>query len=439
MATADVISELLLSAMYKDPKRGLKHSFFFGKPGERYALGFGGGGTTLYYNSAAMTECALAYRQDGPPHLRYLPLEEVRSLLSDFVSQYYGILAKETFLARFDTSYAETVSPMIKKAFAAAMAQSDLFHPQQSRFLFPLSPLQMSAAFDGSVFALCAAGDLTTERLETRLPTAYLTPTQFPPSADFQGRKEAVTSWLVVKSPARRAARKWRAAILGAAALAPYYRHRFSGRKIVSGVCEITAGGGVSFSFGETHTPPLSDDLVLSLPDHAWLSRMDALLQAHDDQSRRYVRALQYFYRAWPRDAVERFPLMFMTLDAVFGEKNNATQIVIDAIRNLLGSHIDEKRLRDLMDMRASVIHGGSPDIYDSSKYPKYIRKYDADPISDLEDVVAACLRQRIFDGALLVRDDPHRELVERLVAEGELPANHRPRSILDPPPKKQA
>jgi hypothetical protein len=404
---------------------------FFGRPGEPFPF-FGGSFTTLYYDRAALTECALAYRQEGPPHLRYLPLNEVESLLKGFVAQYYGVLANETLLRRFSVSYAEAVSTPAKAAFATAMAESDLFNPRRSTVLFPLSPVLVQATFDGEAFFLSSPDELTTERIGISVPPSYIVGDQFPPTSEFDGRKEDVASWLGIRSPDKRAARKWRAAILGALALVPFHRHMFTGRTIVSGVCQFKENDGISYSFGEMHTPALGYDVTITSADHEWLRRLDGLLRSTDDQSRRYVRALEYFYRAWPKQEVERFPLMFMTLDAVFGEKNNAAQIVIDAVRNLLGSYIEEKRLRELMDMRASVIHGGSPDIYDSSKYPRYIRKYDADPISDLEAVVAACLRRRVFDDTLRVHDDPNKELIERLVAEGKLPANYRVPSILD-------
>ena len=298
--------------------------------------------------------------------------------------------------------------------------------------LFPLVPVIVKADFDSASFFFCDAAGLNETRLNAPLRQPYLISAQYPPISDWKGRKEIVSSWLGVRSPDVRAARKVRAAILGALALTPYRRHMFSGRKMFGGIGQVKPGDGVSFSFEEQHTPAMMYDIELAKADHDWLSILESLLNANDDQSKRYVRALEYFYRAWPKPEVERFPLMFMTLDAVFGERNNATQAVIDGIRKLLGTHIEEKRLRELMDMRASVIHGGSPDIYDSSKYPKYYRRYDADPITDLEVVVAACLRQRVFGGALRVHENPNKELLEKLQAEGKISRNRSSKNILD-------
>ena len=179
----------------------------------------------------------------------------------------------------------------------------------------------------------------------------------------------------------------------------------------------------------------MMDNIKLTKADHAWLRSLGDLLTNADKESRQYVRSLEYFYRAWPKSELERFPLMFMTLDAVFGDRNNATQAVIDGIRSVLGDHIDEKRVRSLMEMRASVIHGGSPDIYDSSKYPKYYREYETDPVRDLEDLVAACIRERAFKGDLTQHEDPHLDVRQQMISQGRISDRPDARGILEGAP----
>ena len=39
-----------------------------------------------------------------------------------------------------------------------------------------------------------------------------------------------------------------------------------------------------------------------------------------------------YFYRAWPLDEDERFPILFMALDAVFGDQEKVTQSIINGV-----------------------------------------------------------------------------------------------------------
>ena len=51
------------------------------------------------------------------------------------------------------------------------------------------------------------------------------------------------------------------------------------------------------------------------------------------------------------------------------------------------------------MRLRAAVIHGGAPDVYDSSSYAKYFEDYEQDPVRDLERIVVRCLQIVVFEG----------------------------------------
>jgi hypothetical protein len=63
------------------------------------------------------------------------------------------------------------------------------------------------------------------------------------------------------------------------------------------------------------------------------------------------------------------------------------------------------------MSLRASVIHGGAPDVHDAGKYQKYYADYGADPIVDVEIIAAQCLRAVIFEGLLQERPDRREEM----------------------------
>lgn len=134
-----------------------------------------------------------------------------------------------------------------------------------------------------------------------------------------------------------------KAAILGALALTPHprYRHQFSMQSMFGGFCSFDAQGRLNITFGEAHTPAMSEDIIISQSDHDWLSRLALKLEQTDDLTRRQIRALEYFYRAWPLDSHERFPWLFMTLDAIFGDSSRATQAVIDAIGQNGGTGFD--------------------------------------------------------------------------------------------------
>jgi hypothetical protein len=301
------------------------------------------------------------------------------------------------------------------------LASSAIFHPVNELTLFPLVPVRVDADFVSEPFFLISPNSLTPQ-LGHPGAERWIEPERFPPLKKWEGRIETPSAWLGVRSPAVQSSEKMKSAILGALALTPLpgYRHQFSMRSMFGGRCTI--GGRTRVSPGDAHTPPMAENIVVTGKDHAWLSLLAAKLSSNEQSIRRQLRALEYFYRAWPMDDSERFPVLCMVLDAVFGDANQAAQAVIDGVRGTVGEHVSEPRLRLLMNIRAAVIHGGAPDVYDSSKYARYYDKYGDDPIFDLGLVVARCLRKRIFGDTLVEHPDPHAGLIADLQAKGRLP-----------------
>ncbi len=106
-------------------------------------------------------------------------------------------------------------------------------------------------------------------------------------------------------------------------------------------------------------------------------------------------------------------------------------QWISEATKDNLADALSNARLRVILQLRGSVVHGRAPDVYDSSKYPKYYKKYKADPISDLELIAAACLRKTVFDDKLLVHVDPNADIIKEAQAAGRLPRRLNNQSIL--------
>jgi hypothetical protein len=79
-----------------------------------------------------------------------------------------------------------------------------------------------------------------------------------------------------------------------------------------------------------------------------------------------------------------------------------------------MGAAYDYQRLRLLLGLRASVIHGGAPDVYESTKYATYHERYVADPICDLELITAHCLQVVVFGGTLVARPHTHATLIKQ-------------------------
>lgn len=115
-------------------------------------------------------------------------------------------------------------------------------------------------------------------------------------------------------------------------------------------------------------------------------------------------------------------PNLFWSLekhDGLSGEEKDtrvasrATQAVIDAVRPIMGAEYTYERLKRLLSLRASVIHGGAPDVCESDSYHRYYVDYGEDPIQDLELIVARCLQSVIFRGHLKERPHTYADLIQ--------------------------
>jgi hypothetical protein len=394
------VIELLLSSMYSKSTGDRRHSFLYHRPGS-LNFGFGGLSATVWYKRKELVRSALYIRKCGPAYLSQMAVEDINKLLTDFISENFGYLSNETFAHAFDCSFNAYVSDSTKNLLADALAGSNLFQPKKRLTLYPLVPICIDEDFDSPPFFLIKPGSLGSQRLPQEMPPQYLMANQFPPVANWEGRKETPTAWLGVRSPTIQSSNKIKSMILGAVALTPHPRdrHMFSMRSMFGGWCALDDG---VISLGDAHTPPLMEDIVISERDHAWLTTLSAKLESTQQDIKKELRALEYFFRAWPLDPSTRFPWLCMALDAIFGEASRATQAVIDAATEHTANPLRDQRLRDLLGgLRAAVIHGGAPDVYDSKKYQKYYDRYDADPIDDLELIVARCLRSVIFGEAL--------------------------------------
>ena len=424
---------LLLSAVHNYVgEDGLPSMFLFSTdpdtPDRKKKLG-----TTIFFSLKGMTDAALSVRSDGPPYLQALSIEDIRKMLEDFLENNFHDVGHETFFGRFTESYAERVSEPIKEALAQSLATSLIFSPMDKLSLFPLATVEVEENFTSGQFFLRAPDALCTEFNPEY--HQFLTPDAFPPLQTERIPIGHPKAWLGIRSPILQASIKMKSAILGATALTLPLdsRHMFSGREMFGGVCTINTG--ITTSFGDPHTPPLASDLIIRQCDEDWLAILAAKLDSTAKEDRRHLRALEYYYRAWPLTPSERFPFLCMALDATYGERGRTTKSIVDGVRSDLGEHIDGKRLYLLMEIRGHVIHGVAPDVYDSSKYREYYQDYSADPINDLDEVVTESLRRRIFKGTVVLQEDPDIDAISRLQAEGQLPKTFHTRGILSAPP----
>ncbi len=416
--------EQVLSAIYATGDTPLS-SFIIHKPNAPAWDRLSGIGTEIFVRRKEYIRALLFIRQNGAPYLRAMSMSDLWSLVTSFVTESFWHIRDGELRRRHNCSYADQVALPGKLAMADALAHSALFNPVNELTLFPLIPIRVEAKFECPRFFIASAADLTLNLLPAGIRAADLDPSHFPPMVRWDGIKRPTASWLGVRSPLLQVSRKAAAAILGAVALTPLPRERYmhSGRKVFGGRCTL-AGGNCSVSMSdEPHTPPMMNDIVLTAADHVWLERLAALVDAGDLHSRKRVKALEYFHRAWFLGQRERFPLLCMALDSLVGATHGHTAAAVKFVRDTIDASIAEDRLKLLMRVRGAVIHGAAPDVYDSENYEKYYLDYETDPIRDIELVVAKCLRADIFGDDLKYHADPHAEIVATMQAKGRLPA----------------
>lgn len=428
----EAIEMLLASITLTMGDDGAPASFLYGPPGASHWEKRSE--ADIYYHFVNLNLAALHVRSVGPSYLKALPLNEVCSKLQSFMSENFGYIGNLTFGSRDERPLNFWIPEKEKAELAGALASCALFQPAEELTVFPLVPVVVNTSFRSDQFFFSSSQAknsffLDDERLRREFDTK-----NFPPLIGFRGTIRKPNSWLGVYSPDYRAALKARSSILGALALTakPHYRHMFSEREVFGGRCSISKEG-MTYSFERTHTPPCMHDIQVTDMDAGWMTILSDKLRTADKEVARELKALEYYFRAWPLSPEERFPVLCMALDAIFGDANNATQAVVDGVNETLGVAASAEQLREILSLRASVIHGGAPDVYDSRKYPKYWRKYGCDPIRDLELVVSACLKERVFRGELREHPDPNGDVIEKARAEGRLPRKVDAVSILNP------
>lgn len=391
----------------------------YNKPGNPLSLS--GAGFEVNYDIRGLLRAALFMRRYAAPHLRSLSVGDVQTALRDFISSNFWIIADEAWDAcpqvseqRNDEAFSTFVSESTKKRLAEAIHASNLFVQPSQLCVFPLIVVDVAKNFDCSAFFFAEPAGLTLERLPSGYSAADVRSESFPPFARRNLSDQSPSSWLGIWGPTREAARRNRAAILGALALLPHRHERylFTMRKMFGGYCVFD--GSLTMVSSEPHTPALSENVVIGSEDHSWLTILADKIVSPLKADKRSMRALEYFYRAWVPDPTRRFPTLFGAIDAIYGDVGKATQAIIEAVGPVMGPDYDYQRLKVLLGLRASVVHGGAPNVYESSDYHRYYERYEEDATRDLELIVARCLQTVIFGSAMQERRHTYAELFKR-------------------------
>ena len=383
-------------------------------------------GTEIVCRPKEFIRAIIFIRKNGAPYLQSISISDIRSMVMRFLIDNFWHIKDGEFSRQPDRSYAEQTTVIQRTELAGALAGSALFKPRCEVTLYPLVAIRVAENFEAKHFYLLNGADLSLVHLPSGVRTGDIDATRFPPMMNWAGDKRETVSWLGIRSPTHLVSRKMASAILGAVALTPLPRERYScsGRDMFGGRCTFNNSTFSTTLQTEPHTPPMMNDIVLTAVDGAWLTVLNTLFDASDKPSKSKIRALEYFYRAWFADARERFPILCMSLDSLVGASGNHTSEAINFVKKLVkGVVIDDARLRLLMRVRGAVIHGAAPDVYESEHYETYYVQYETDPIYDLELIVAKCLREAVFGSALKYHAHPNAAIITSMQAQGRLPA----------------
>jgi hypothetical protein len=360
-------------------------------------------------------------REHGASYLRRIPIRTIENKLTSLISENYGIWADETFLQYFDSNYFEFISEKAMLEFAAVIEESDLFNPTDILAAFPIQKIKVITDFNSDNFSVIQPKSLANVKQPVDISRFVENTDKFPPPEVIKSRLYEFQSWLCVRAPNLESAKKKRSAILGAMSLKymSRLRYQFNIVQHVGGYCLF--GESLAFSVGEAHTPPVMQDIIVTSKDKPFLSKLNDLFESDSRNDFKKIRALEYFYRAWFLDESERFPFLFMSLESLYGDGQNATQSIVDGLKNAVDVEVSDKRIKLLAGLRGSIVHGGAPEIYDSKKYAEYYKKYKVCPAKDLSILVATCINRRVFDNLITEQPDEHQALIDRAIDAGKI------------------
>jgi hypothetical protein len=374
----------------------------------------------LFLNPSALTAPAVKLKTKGPKYLAAHSVNDIAEMLRRFVYHHYPIVWREVKKEDFDGSLHQIVSADCRAELALALENSAIFRPRLDCTAFPITPLIVKADFDCDDFSLIDVSSLT-EGEAGPLVEKYL------------GEKE-VGGWLVIKAASIQAAKRDRRVVLGALALAldHQHRHAFTLREVVTGFLRFPSRRTISVSSSGPHTPPIGSPITIENLDHAWLCNLSRILSRSSTLLKRHGKALEYYYRAWFMDESDRCFLLFMALDAIFGQDGVGFAAGMKkGIAETLQEPIEEKRLDGLLRIRNTMLHGGAPDLFASSNYLKYAQKYSSDPSTDIQLLAAKCLRAQIFGAGFRSQDNPDFEALEFARRQGLIPSAPRTNQII--------
>ena len=116
---------------------------------------------------------------------------------------------------------------------------------------------------------------------------------------------------------------------------------------------------------------------------------------ASPTEAHRAITASQFLHYSIIADDIERFIHLFITLDALFGERGKVEAKILEGVSRIFAAHPDwEERTRLLFDLRSEVVHGECSNIAEWKELEKYTRRFRSNVFSDAASLAVTSLTQ---------------------------------------------
>ena len=363
----------------------------------------------IFVDQPSMITAALMLRKIKKRDFGSVPLKKAERFILDLVNIEISHFFDLKIPASASGNYRSTINNKKLDEFYNFIQKGILSGPDTQTFSFPLSRISVSSPFSGSSFYIIGGDDIGGES-----PHSTLEKFKF---------KQSINGWIGCSATFVESAQKIKRIVLGAISLRLPHLERTQ-KTIARPANGYMTHNPLAWSSSREHMPPIGYDITIAEDDKSWLEKIDELLLANDKESRRLRKALEYFYFGWFLEANERLAFNFMAMDAVFGQGSGHTgEKLRTRVSRTLEQDMDLDRFDDIINLRNQFLHGGSPDIYDSSKYEFYLQKYSCDPIIDVEYLTASCLRRLVFGVDFGMQKNPYHIEIQKLKDRGLIPS----------------
>lgn len=113
---------------------------------------------------------------------------------------------------------------------------------------------------------------------------------------------------------------------------------------------------------------------------------------AETDAQNRSAIAARFINDAAVSDGYKRFLAFFISLDALFGERDKVKQRIVEGVLRHFPSDPWLQKCKRLFDLRSELVHGGTASVEEWHALQKYIEHFHSDPERDIEILTSGCL-----------------------------------------------